>query len=49
MASEESIKTSQELAQTQPIYKDEHGKVYRFLRRGKRKVKNILGKMGIKK
>ena len=49
LASEESIKTSQELAQTQPIYKDEHGKVYRFLRRGKRKVKNILGKMGIKK
>mgnify|MGYP004504773349 FL=1 len=49
LASEEAIKISQELAQTQPIYKDEHGKVYRFLRRGKRKIKSVLEKMGIKK
>ncbi len=49
LASKEAIKISQELAQAQPVYVDQHGKVYRFLRRGKRKVKSILEKMGIKK
>ena len=49
LASDEAMKISKELAAVQPVYVDNHGKTYRFLRRGKRKIKNILAKIGIKK
>ena len=49
LATEEAMKCSEELQKAQPIYVDNHGKTYRFLRRCKRVLKNILIKMGIKK
>ena len=49
LATEEAMKCSEELQKAQPIYVDNHGKIYRFLRRCKRVLKNILIKMGIKK
>ena len=49
LASDEAMRVSKELATVQPVYVDNHGKTYRFLRRGKRKLKDILVKIGIKK
>ena len=44
LATDEAVKYSEELAKVQPIYVDNHGKLYRFLRRCKRRVKAILKK-----
>lgn len=44
LATEVSQKCSEELSKTQPIYVDNHGGLYRFLRRCKRKLKDILKK-----
>ena len=43
-ASDESKNVSLEQVKQEPIYQDQHGAVYRFLRRGKRFLKKILGR-----
>lgn len=49
LATEDAIQCSEKLMNEQHVYVDEHGKVYRFLRRCKRKLKGILVKIGVKK
>lgn len=48
-ATEEAIKCSEEILKEQPVYVDNRGSFYRFLRRCKRGIKNVLIKMGMKK
>jgi glycosyltransferase involved in cell wall biosynthesis len=43
-ASKESQEVVFEVAKEEPIYVDNHGRIYRFLRRVKRKLKAILGR-----
>lgn len=49
MATEEALKCSQELLKEQPVYVDNHGKIYRFLRRCKRTLKSTMVKLKLKK
>ncbi len=48
-ATNESMEISVEQVKQEAVYVDEHGEIYRFLRRIKRIIRNWLVKLGIKK
>ena len=48
-ATKETMEACLEQAKQEPIYVDNHGKIYRFLRREKNFIKKCLVKLGLKK